>query len=151
MGGRATHDRFAGGFMLGLGSGPHVAQGRRFVRDASIVASLALGGLGALAAPALATFHLNKVNEVMLASSSGDSGVQFVELLDRGGVEEQFTPVFAPYKLVLYNGAGNKLAEQTLDPTGLRGSAAAGREYLISTQAADSAFGVTGDERLVVA
>jgi hypothetical protein len=111
---------------------------------------LALGGLGVLAAPALATFHLTKVNEVMLASDSGDSRVQFVELLDRGGVEEQFTPVFAPYKLVVYNGAGNKLAEQTLDPTGLRGAAAAGREYLISTQAADSAFGVTGDERLVV-
>jgi len=136
--------------MMGLGTVARVDGRRRLVRDASFVVSLALGGLGALAAPALATFHLAKVNEVMLASNSGDSGVQFVELLDRGGVEEQFTPVFAPYKLVVYNGAGNKLAEQTLNPTGLRGAAAAGREYLISTQAADSAFGVTGDERLVV-
>jgi hypothetical protein len=121
---------------------------RRVVRDASILASLALSGLGVLAAPALATFHLNKVNEVMLASSGGDSAVQFVELLDRGGGEEQFTPVFAPYKLVIYDGAGNRLAEQTLNPTGLRGAAAVGREYLISTPAADAAFGVAGDERL---
>jgi hypothetical protein len=104
--------------------------------------------MGVLAAPALATFHLAKVNEVMLGSSSGDSGVQFVELLDRGGGEEQFTPVFAPYKLVVYDGAGNKLAEQVLSPAGLRGAAASSREYLISTPAADAAFGVTGDERL---
>jgi hypothetical protein len=114
-----------------------------------MLASLVLGGMGVLAAPALATFHLEKVNEVMLGSSSGDSGVQFVELLDRGGGEEQFTPVFAPYKLVVYDGAGNKLAEQMLNPTGLRG-AASGREYLISTPAADTAFGVAGDERLAV-
>lgn len=134
--------------MLGVRVVNRVEHGRRFVRDASIAASLALGGLGVLAAPALATFHLNKVNEVMLASGSGDSGVQFVELLDRGGGEEQFTPVFAPYKLVVYDGAGNRLAEQTLDPTGLRGAAAVGREYLVSTPAADAAFGVTGDERL---
>jgi hypothetical protein len=120
------------------------------VGEAAILATLALGGLGVLAAPALATFHLDKVNEVMLASSSGDSGVQFVELLDRGGAEEGFTPVFAPYKLVVYDRGGNKLAEQTLNPTGLRGAAAADREYLISTPAADATFGVTGDERLGV-
>jgi hypothetical protein len=136
--------------MLGLGSVARVDHGRRVVRDVSILASLALAGLGVLAAPALATFHLNKVNEVMLASSSGDSGVQFVELLDRGGAEEQFTPVFAPYKLVVYDGGGTKLGEQMLNPAGLRGAAAVGREYLISTPAADAAFGVTGDERLGV-
>src|ERR1700716_4118770 len=112
---------------------------------ASLLASLALA---VLAAPAAATFHLNKVNEVMLASSSGDAVVQFVELLDRGGGEEQFTPIFAPYRLVVYDGAGNKLAEQMLNPAGLRAAAAAGREYLISTAATDAAFGVTGDERL---
>ena len=133
--------------MFGLRSLARVDRKRRFARDASMLASLAMGGLGVLAAPASATFHLEKVNEVMLASSGGDSGVQFVELLDRGGGEEQFTPVFAPYKLVVYDGAGNKLAEQTLNPNGLRG-ATAGREYLISTPAADAAFGVTGDERL---
>jgi hypothetical protein len=58
--------------MSGLGTVTRVDRRRRLVRDASIVASLALGGLGALAVPALATFHLTKVNEVMLASNSGD-------------------------------------------------------------------------------
>jgi hypothetical protein len=110
---------------------------------------LVLGGFAVLASPAQATFHLEKVNEVMLASSSGDSSVQFVELLDRGGSEEQFTPVFAPYKLVVYDGAANKLGEHTLNPDGLR-AADSGREYLISTTGADAAFGVTGDEHLDV-
>src|SRR5205823_11403864 len=54
------------------------------------------------------------------------------------------------YKLVVYDAAGNKLGEHTLDPGGLRAAAAAGREYLVSTAAADAAFGVTGDERLDV-
>ena len=107
------------------------------------VASLAFG-----VPAALATFHLEKVNEVLLRSSGGDAGVQFVELLDRGGSEEQFTPVFAPYKLVIYDAAANKLGEQTLNPSGLRAGASAGTEYLISTAAADAALGVTGDERL---
>jgi len=111
---------------------------------------LGLGSLGVLAAPAQATFHLERVNEVMLASGSGDSSVRFVELIDHGGVEEQFTPVFAPYKLVVYDGAGNKLGEHMLNPTGLRDAAGADRPYLISTQAADAAFGVTGDELLTV-
>jgi hypothetical protein len=110
-----------------------------------LVAGLALG-----AEPALATFHLNMVNEVMLDSSSGDPGVQFVELLDHGGTEEAFPPVFAPFKLTVYDAAGNKLGEQTLDPTGLRGAAAADKEYLVSTPAADAAFGVTADEKLAV-
>jgi hypothetical protein len=118
-------------------------------RRTAVLTSVALGVPCAVGSPAYATFHLNKVNEVMLASSSGDSSVQFVEFIDRGGVEEQFTPVFAPYKLVVYDGAGNKLgAEHVLNPTGLRGAAGVGREYLVSTSAADAAFGVTGDERL---
>src|SRR5881275_677560 len=96
-----------------------------------------LAGFAGLAAPAFATFHLNMVNEVMLASSSGDSSVQFVEFLDHGGSEEAFTPVFAPYKLVIYDVAANKLGEQTLDPTGLRGAAGSDREYLVSTPGAD--------------
>jgi hypothetical protein len=108
--------------------------------------------MGVLAAPAYATFHLEKVNELMLASGGGDHSVQFVELLDKGGTEEAFTPIFAPYKLVVYDGAANKLGEHMLDPTGLRNAAAAagGQEYLISTAAADAALGVTGDERLDV-
>jgi hypothetical protein len=122
----------------------------RAMHRTAFLASLTLGGLGVVAAPAQATFHLERVNEVMLASSSGDSSVRFVELLDHGGVEEQFTPVFAPYKLGVYDGAGNKLGEQLLNPTGLKDAAAADRPYLISTPGADSAFGVSGDELLTV-
>ena len=73
------------------------------MRRAAISVALAVSCLGLLAAPAQATFHLNMVNEVMLASASGNTGEQFVELLDLGGTEEQFTPVFAPYKLIVYD------------------------------------------------
>jgi hypothetical protein len=109
-----------------------------------------LAGLCLAAEPALATFHLNLVNEVMLDSSGGDPSVQFVELLDHGGTEEAFPPVFAPFKLTVYDAAGNKLGEQTLDPAKLRAAAAADKEYLISTPTADAAFGVTADEKLTV-
>jgi hypothetical protein len=119
---------------------------RRFA--ALLVGLFAIAGV--CAAPAFATFHLEMANEVMLASSSGDSGVQFVELLDHGGTEEAFTPVFAPYRLVIYDAAGNKLGEHELSPSGLRDAAMADREYLLSTAAANSAFGVTGDEVLDV-
>jgi hypothetical protein len=122
---------------------------RSRARRTGVLAALTVVGVAVLAAPAQATFHLEKVNEVMLASKTGDAGVQFVELLDRGGSEEAFTPVFAPYKLVVYDAAGNKLGEHGLNPDGLR-AAASGREYLISTAAADAAFGVSGDERLDV-
>src|SRR4051812_29344328 len=128
--------------------GPNAGRSPSMNRRA--VAALTVAGVALLAAPAHATFHLEKVNEVMLASSSGDAGVQFVELLDRGGSEEAFTPVFAPYKLVIYDAAGNKLGEHSLNPDGLRPAAASGREYLISTAAADAALGVSGDERLDV-
>jgi hypothetical protein len=120
------------------------------MRRTAISATLALVGLATLAAPARATFHLNMVNEVMLASASGDASTQFVEFLDSGGTEEQFTPVFAPYKLVVYDAAGNELGQQTLSPAGLRAAAAGAREYLVSTAAVDAAFAVTGDERLTV-
>jgi hypothetical protein len=113
-----------------------------------LVGSFAVAGIWA--APAFATFHLEMANEVMLGSSSGDSRVQFVELLDHGGSEEAFTPVFAPYKLVVYDAAGNKLGEHELSASGLREAATADREYLLSTPAADAAFGVTGDEALDV-
>src|SRR3954467_13883564 len=123
---------------------------RSRARRTGVLAALTVVGVAVLAAPAQATFHLEKVNEVMLASKTGDAGVQFVELLDRGGSEEAFTPVFAPYKLVIYDAAGNKLGEHGLNPDGLRPAAASGREYLISTAAADAALGVSGDERLDV-
>jgi hypothetical protein len=120
------------------------------MRRSVIGAVVLMAGLALPVASAQATFHLEKVNELMLASAGGDSGVQFVELLDKGGTEEQFTPVFAPYRLVVYDGAGKQLGEQTLNPTGLRNAAASGTEYLISTAAADAAFGVSGDEHLTV-
>lgn len=120
------------------------------VRQIIVLAGGLLGGMAMLAAPAQATYHLNMVNEVMFASSSGDSSVQYVEFLDHGGTEEQFTPAIAPYKLVIYDAGGKKLAEQTLDPNKLRAAAAVGREYLVSTSSTDSAFHVTGDERLTV-
>ena len=97
-----------------------------------------LAGLAAVAQPAFATFHLNMVNEVMLASSTGDSNVRFVEFLDHGGSEEAFTPVFAPYKLVIYDGAATKLGEQMLDPAGLR-SAAAAVSFTVTLPVAPSA------------
>jgi len=40
------------------------------------------------------------------------------------------------------------VAAQTLDANGLRAAAMAGRDYLVSTSAADTAFHVAGDERL---
>jgi hypothetical protein len=120
------------------------------MRRIKILPALTVAAFALMAQPALATFHLEMVNEVMLASSSGDSGVQFVELLDNGGSEETFTPVFAPYKLVVYDADGHKLGEQTLSASGLRSAAGSDSEYLISTAAADGAFGVTGDERLTV-
>jgi hypothetical protein len=110
-----------------------------------------LGALGLTAAPAQATFHLEKVNEVLLASATGDASVQFVELLDKGGTEESFPPIFAPFKLVVFDAAGAKRGEQTLDPSGLRAAAMAGTPYLLSTAAADTALGVKGDEALSVA
>src|SRR5260370_19305380 len=101
-----------------------------------------------LAGPAQGTYHLNQVNEVMLASGSGDSSVQYVEFIDRGGSEEQFTPAFATYRRVIYDAGGTKLVEQMLEPNKLRPEAAVGREYLVSPPGTDSAFHVTGDERL---
>jgi predicted lipoprotein with Yx(FWY)xxD motif len=115
-----------------------------------IVGALSLGAVGVSAGPAFATFHLNMVNEVMLASSSGDTGTQFVEFLDHGGSEELFTPAFAPYRLEVYSAQGNLLGQQTLDPSGLRAAADADTEYLVSTPAVDAAFHVTGKERLTV-
>jgi hypothetical protein len=120
------------------------------MRRIVIMAGSLLASLVLLVAPAQATYHLTKVNEMMLASSSGDAGVQFVELLNLGGAEEQFTPLFGPYTLMIYGAAGNLLAEQTLNPNGLRAAAMTGREYLVSTSAADTAFHVSGDERLTV-
>jgi hypothetical protein len=127
------------------------------VRRLGISVVLALGALIVLpAAAAQASFHRQHVNEVMLASSTGDSNVRFVELYDGNG--EPF-PLFAgptTYQLVIYDAAGNQLHAHTLSASGMASADSntlghTPRPYLISTSAADSAFGVTGDENLDVA
>jgi len=75
---------------------------RRFALPATALLALAL------AAPAHASYHLNKVNEVGLSVG----GAQFVETLDPG---EPFPIVAAPFKLVVYNAAGTQTGEQTVD------------------------------------
>ena len=117
-------------------------------RVRSIAALVAVASLTLFAAPAQATFHLNKVNEVMVSGSGGNTAVQFVEFFDQGGPSETFPPSFAPYKLVVFDRSGNKVGEQTLSAMGLSNARAAGRPYLVSTAAADAALGVTGDETL---
>jgi hypothetical protein len=109
-----------------------------------------LGSLAMGSSPAQATFHQEKVSEVMLASSTGAPSVQFVGLLDLGGAEEVFPNEVAPYRLVIYDAAGIELGQQTLNPSRLRSAAAFSARYVISTTAADSALGTTGDERLQV-
>jgi hypothetical protein len=107
-----------------------------------------LAGTAVLAPSAHATYHLEMVNEVMLAGDGGDTTVQFVELFDPGGASEPFPPTFGPYRLAVYDAAGTKLGEQALSADGLRAAAMAGREYLLSTPGADVAFGVMADEVL---
>jgi hypothetical protein len=116
-----------------------------------LAAALAVAALAATATAANATFHLQKVNEVMLADSAGGTSVQFVELLDGGGPTESFPPTFAPYKLVVYDGAGHRLGAHTLSATKMAAAAQADRPYLISTPSADAALGVSGDEQLDLA
>ncbi len=120
------------------------------MRRLAVLAGVGVWWLVGAVAPAQATFHLEKVNEVMLASSGQDPNVQFVEVVDHGGTEEAFTPVFGPYELVVYDAAGAKVGQHMLDPNGLRSAAAADAPYLISTAAADAALAVKGDERLDV-
>ena len=118
------------------------------MRRLGISVALVLAAMVLLpAAAAQATFHLNKVNEVMLASASGDTNVRFVEFFDPSS--EPYPPTFAPYGLAIYDAAGHKLGSQTLTASKLA-SASGTRPFLISTPQADAAFGVTGDETLTV-
>src|SRR3954468_23590044 len=103
-----------------------------------------------LPAAAQASFHLQTVNEVMLAGAGGATDVQFVELLDQGGAEETFPATDGPYGLSVYDAAGKKLAGQALNGPGMAAASLAGTPYLISTAAADTALGVKGDEALTV-
>jgi hypothetical protein len=121
------------------------------VRRWGLPGLVALAALIGVPAAAQATFHLQNGNEVMLASGSGDANVRFVELYDAGGAEESFPPSFGPYGLAIYDGAAKKLSSQPLSGPGMASAALANRPYLISTAAADTALGVTGDELLTVA
>ena len=120
---------------------------RRFGLSVAVV----LVGLAVLPAAAQASFHLQKVNEVMLASSTGDSSVQFVEFFDPASEPFPDVPMACcgPYKLVIYGASGNRLGGQKLKSSGMA-AASSNRPYLISTAAADTALGVSGDEVLTV-
>lgn len=108
--------------------------------------AVVLGALVALPAVAQASFHQQKVNEVMLASASGDSSVQFVEFFDPA--PEPFPSFLGPYRLVIYDAAGHRLGGQDLDATKMA-AASSNRPYLVSTPAADAAFPTaTGDQTL---
>src|SRR4051794_2882779 len=104
-----------------------------------------------LPAAAQASFHLQTVNEVMLAGSGGASDAQFVELLDQGGAEETFPAADGPFALSVYDAAGQKLGSQALNGPGMAAASKAGTPYLVSTAAADTALGVKGAEPLTVA
>jgi hypothetical protein len=102
-------------------------------------------------AAAQASFHLQTVNEVMLAGTGGATDAQFVELLDQGGAEETFPAADGPFGLSVFDAAGQKLGSQTLNGPGMATASASGTPYLVSTAAADTALGVKGNEPLSVA
>ena len=123
---------------------------RSLTRRIAAPAALGLATLVTFVPGAAAQFSSQKVNEVMLSSSSGGTSVQFVELFDAGGSSETFPALFGPYKLVTYDAGAERLGGHTLNANGMATASAAGRPYLISTAAADAAFGVHGDETLDV-
>jgi hypothetical protein len=89
---------------------------------------------------AYALEHLMRVGEVLI-SKNGDTGIQFVELEDPG-LEPFPNP---PYKLVLYDANATQLGSAIT----LNVPANTQRVY-VSTGAADTAFGTTGDAQLGV-
>jgi hypothetical protein len=99
------------------------------------------------AVPAQASFHLMRINEVML-STGGNTGAQFVEMLDSSN--EPFPDSTGPYKIVVYDANGQKLGSHTISTALLHGRDNT-QPLLISTAAADAALGTTGDEVLDVA
>jgi hypothetical protein len=80
-----------------------------------------------------------KINEV------GLGGAQFIELLDPA--DETFPSAQQPYRVVVYDGAGTRQGAHTISSALLQG-----RDntipLLLSTAAADIAYGVIGDEVL---
>ena len=80
-----------------------------------------------------------KINEVGL----GDS--KFIELLD--SADETFPDGEAPYKVVVYDAAGARQGAHTIAKSLLQGRDNT-KPLLLSTAAADTAYGVKGDEAL---
>lgn len=95
----------------------------------------------ALPASAWAPDHRETVNEILL-STGGNASAQFVELRDTVG--EPFPG--PPYRLASYDSAGMPVASVTLPSLELAGAGT--NPYLVSTPAADAAFGVSADEPL---
>ncbi len=128
------------------------------MRRVWIAMAVTAAALAALPAAAQASFHLQMVNEVMLASATGDSSVRFVELYDAGGAEETFPAFEGPYGLAIYDAAGHPIPgdKQTLNggppsmPHTMAAAALANRPYLVSTPKADTAFGTTRDQTLTL-
>src|SRR5688572_989292 len=89
------------------------------------------------AAPARASDHLLKINEIFVGSPGGP---QFVELLDE--VAEPFAA--PPYKLVVHNSSGGVVGKVTLPEAEL--AATGSSPYLV----ANAAQGGTPDELLTV-
>jgi hypothetical protein len=111
------------------------------------IVPLAVLGLLLAAVPAQASFHLMRVNEVML-STGGDATAQFVELIDPS--DEPFPSSTGPYKVVVYDASGTRLGAHTISTALLQGRDNT-QPLLISTPTADAALGVAGDEALDVA
>jgi len=105
----------------------------------ALVATLAVA-----ASPASASFHLMKVSEVQL-SRGGDATAQFVELQDSS--DEPFPSSSGPYKVVVYDAAGAKVAAHDIG-SALENPTDASQPFLIATA---TASGVTPDQALSVA
>jgi hypothetical protein len=65
-------------------------------RCAAWLATIAVAGRGFPGAGDRGDIQLNTVNEVILAASGRDASIQFVESLENGGIEEQFSPGVRP-------------------------------------------------------
>lgn len=80
-----------------------------------------------------------KINEV------GLGGARFVELLD--SADEAFPSGEGPYRVVVYDGAGARQGAHTISSSLLQGRDNT-KPLLLSTAAADTAYGVSGEETL---
>jgi MYXO-CTERM domain-containing protein len=98
----------------------------------------------ACATPARASFALLKVTEVGLTKGGGSA--QFIEMGDLGN--ETFPDADGPFTLGIFDAANVAVGTPiALDLPSLRTNQ---RAYLISTAAADTAYGVTGRQVLTV-